>query len=237
MTSWYSRTELLLGKEQYHLLQKSKILIAGLGGVGGFAAEMLCRAGIGNMTIIDSDTVHPSNRNRQIIALKSTEHMLKTDVCAKRLKDINPSIHLKVINKYLIDDAIPHALEGDYDYVIDAIDTLSPKTFFIHECMKKELRLISSMGAGGKTDPSQITISDISKSHNCRLGYYLRKHLHKLGVYSGFKVVFSPEPIHKSAIIHEKQKNKNTITGTISYMPAVFGCYIAAEVVRDIVKE
>jgi tRNA threonylcarbamoyladenosine dehydratase len=233
--SWESRTELLLGKEKMDILHNSRVLIAGLGGVGAVAAEMLVRAGIGNLTLADNDIVQESNRNRQIIALSSTEGIHKTEVMAGRLLDINPELNLTINNNYLIRDAIPSILETHYDYVIDAIDTMSPKLYLIIQSLEKKYRLVSSMGAGGKLNPEEVKIDDISKSNNCRLAHYIRKHLHKKGIYTGFKVVYSPEIVPKSAIqVTEGDQNKKSIAGTISYMPFIFGCYAASVVIRDL---
>jgi tRNA threonylcarbamoyladenosine dehydratase len=237
--NWLVRTELQIGKENVLKLRKKHVLVCGLGGVGAAAAEMLCRAGIGKMTILDSDKIHFSNRNRQIPALVSTEGMYKTDAVQQRLLDINPKLKLTTVNKYIKDEKITEVLElAKFDYVIDAIDTLSPKIYLIYHCMYLKLPLISSLGSGGKYDPSQIRIADISESYNCKLGYYLRKKIHKLGIYKGFKVVFSPEEVDDKAIqLTENEKNKKSIVGTISYMPVAFGCFIASAVIRDIIEK
>jgi tRNA threonylcarbamoyladenosine dehydratase len=237
--SWSIRTELLVGKKNLAKLRKANVLVCGLGGVGAAAVEMLCRAGIGKMTIVDSDKIQSSNRNRQIPALISTEGMLKTEVMQQRLLDINPKLKLTAIAHYIKDEKITDVLSlAKYDYVIDAIDTLSPKIYLIYNCIQMKLPLISSLGSGGKYDPSKVQIADISESYNCKLGYYLRKKIHKLGIYSGFNVVFSPEEVSNDAIeIIENEKNKKSIVGTISYMPVVFGCFIASAVIRDLLEK
>lgn len=236
--SWQSRTELLIGAENILLLKQKHVLIAGLGGVGAMAAEQLCRAGIGKLTIVDADTVHRSNRNRQLPALLSTEGIPKTEVMAKRLLDINPNIELNIINKYLKDDLTLEVLSRGYDYVIDAIDTLSPKSFFLFHCVELGLPVVSSMGAGGKFDPSQIVVSDLDDSYNCKLAYYMRKRLHKLGIRKGIKVVFSAEVVERTAIVlQEGESNKKSNVGTISYMPALFGCICASVVIRDFLNK
>ena len=236
--NWQERTELLLGKEKINKLAESHVLIAGLGGVGGIAAEMICRAGVGNITIVDSDKIQPSNRNRQIPALISTEGSLKTNVVGERLKDINPQLNLVIINEYIIDEKITEVLSmAKYDYVVDAIDTLSPKIYLIYNCLNLNLKLVSSLGAGRKFDPQQIKIVDISETYNCKLAYYLRKKLHKIGITSGFQAVFSPEDVNEGSIeIVENEKNKKSRVGTISYMPAIFGCFAASVVIRDLIK-
>ncbi|PZX19428.1 tRNA A37 threonylcarbamoyladenosine dehydratase [Breznakibacter xylanolyticus] len=234
--SWLQRTEILLGAENLDKLKKARVLVAGLGGVGAYAVEQLARAGIGHLTIIDGDVVQPSNRNRQLPALCSTQGLPKSQVMADRLRDINPEISLTVLQEFIRDERIPEILSDDYDYVVDAIDTLSPKVFLIVNALQRQLPLISSLGAGGKLDPSLIRVADISKSYNCNLARMVRKRLTKFGIRSGFKVVFSPELVDKDVIIlTEGEQNKKTTVGTISYFPAMFGCYLASEVIRDIV--
>lgn len=232
---WMSRTQLLLGDEPLQKLINAHVLVVGLGGVGGICAEMIARAGVGNITIIDADVVEASNRNRQIPALISTDGMPKAEVLAQRLHDINPDIKLTVVNQFLkIDNR--DALLGNtkFDYAVDCIDTLTPKVHFIKYCLDNGLPLVSSMGAGSKVDPQQIKIIDISGTYNCKLAYYVRKKLHTLGVYNGVKVVFSPErPTNKRVVLTESGPKKSVI-GTISYMPAMFGCTLASVVIRDL---
>jgi tRNA threonylcarbamoyladenosine dehydratase len=189
------------------------------------------------MTIVDGDTVHRSNRNRQLPALVSTEGISKTEVMAKRLLDINPELKLTVLNEYIKDERTLEILRQGYDYVIDAIDTISPKVFLLYTCVQLGLPVVSSMRAGGKYDPSQISVVDINESYNCKLAYYMRKRLHKMGVRKGIKVVFSPEVVERSSVIlQEGESNKKSNVGTISYMPAVFGCYCASVVLRDLLE-
>lgn len=235
---WLERTELLLGSEKLGKLSASHVFVAGLGGVGAYAAEMLVRAGIGQLTIADADGIIPSNKNRQLIALDSTIGRAKTAILAARLRDINPDLELTVYSEFLRDERLNGILEkGTFDYVVDAIDTLSPKIYLIYGSLKNQLPVVSSMGAGGKMDPLQVKISDVSESYNCRLAYALRKKLRKLGVDKGFTVVFSTEPVAKeSVIIVENEQNKKSNVGTISYMPAVFGCACASVVIRELTK-
>jgi len=235
---WSSRTELLLGKDKYEKLKKSHVLVVGLGGVGSYSAETLARAGIGELTIVDNDVVKSSNINRQLLALKSTEGKLKVEVMRDRLLDINPDIKINAISKFLKGNDIPQLLETEYDYVIDAIDTLSPKVFLIVNTIRQNYPLISSMGAGAKTDPSKIQIVDISKSYNCPLARMIRKRLNKFNIKSGFDVVFSPEPADKNSVVFvEDEQNKKTTTGTISYMPAMFGIMAAARVIEKLTSK
>ena len=235
---WQERTNLLIKKDKLEILKKSNVLIAGLGGVGAFAAEMICRAGVGKMTIIDSDNVKPSNKNRQLLAMESTVGLPKAEIMGARLRDINPEIELCVHNEYLRDQFSDQILDEKFDYVVDAIDTLAPKVFFIRGAMLNGLKLVSSMGAGGRTDPAKIKIADFSDSHNCDLARLLRKRLGGFDIKSGFKVVFSTEISSEESKIHvENVQNKKTTIGTISYLPAIFGCYCASVVIRDLIGE
>ena len=233
---WLTRTELLIGKEKLDLLGDKHVLVAGLGGVGGYAAEALCRTGIGELTIVDSDVVRTSNRNRQLLALSSTQDREKTVVMADRLKDINPALKLHPVSTYLKDNKIPELLSGHFDYVVDAIDTLSPKAYFIKHCLKRRLPLVSSMGAGGRLDPLQVRVDDLSASFGDTFAQAVRKKLHGLGIHNGFKVIFSPEPVPRGAVvINESEVNKKSTVGTISYMPAIFGLTAASVVIRDLI--
>jgi tRNA A37 threonylcarbamoyladenosine dehydratase len=235
---WLERTELLLGKEKLAKLKNSNVLVVGLGGVGAYAAEQLCRAGIGKMTIVDGDVVEESNRNRQLPALISTKGQPKAEILAKRFMDINPDLKLRVVNDFIRDEQTIELLKSEpFDYVVDAIDTLSPKVFLVYHALQLKLRIISSMGAGGKMDPSKIEITDIKKSHNCKLAKMMRKRLGRLGVKKGVKVVFSSEDIDEKAVRIEEGQNKKSTVGTISYMPPLFGGFIASAVIRDLIAE
>ena len=232
---WQERTELLVGKKGLSRLAKAHVIVVGLGGVGAYAAEQLARAGVGKLTIVDGDTVHPSNRNRQLLALKSSEGKAKAQLMKERLLDINPKLEIHTIEEYLQGERLDKLIAQKYDYVIDAIDTLTPKVFLIHHAIKAGNRVISSMGAGGKTDPTKVQIADISKTYNDKLARYLRKRIHRFGIYDGFQVVFSSEQINpESSIPVEGETNKKTTVGTISYMPAVFGLFMASVVLQDL---
>lgn len=233
---WMSRTQLMLGDEPIELLMSKNVLVVGLGGVGGICAEMIARAGVGKMTIVDADTVDLSNTNRQIPALHSTAGKLKTEVMADRIRDINPFIDLTVLPIYIKEDETRKILdEGNFDYAVDCIDTLSPKVYFIKACIDRKIPIVSSLGAGGKLDPSLVTITDISKTYECNLARYVRKKLHSLGIQKGLTVVFSPEKVDQSKIIEtEKAFPKKSIIGTMSYMPAIFGCNVASVVIRGL---
>ena len=235
---WLERSELLLGTQCINKLKLANILIVGVGGVGAYAAEMLVRAGIGKMTIADSDTISLSNINRQLIALHSTVGRVKTDVLAERLKDINPELQLSVIAEYIKDEKTDEILGSQhFDYIVDAIDTLSPKLALIKGALDRNIPIVSSMGAGAKLDPTKMEICDISKTHHCPLAHMLRKRLHKMGIRRGFKAVFSAEPPIEGAMILCEERNKKSNVGTISYLPATFGIGCASVVIRDLVEQ
>jgi tRNA A37 threonylcarbamoyladenosine dehydratase len=233
---WMSRTQLLIGDEPIEALMQKNVLVVGLGGVGGICAEMIARAGVGKMTIADADVVDLSNCNRQIPALHSTAGKPKAEVLAERLKDINPNIELTVLQLYVRDELTDEILDkGNFDYAVDCIDTLSPKCYFIKACLDRNIPIVSSMGAGGKINPLKVTVTDIAKTHQCNLAFYVRRKLRQLGVKNGVKVVFSAEEVDQEKIIvTEKAFPKKSLIGTISYMPAIFGCVAASVVIQDL---
>lgn len=238
MDNWLERTELLLGRENLDRLKNVHVLVVGLGGVGAYAAEMIARAGVGHMTVADADRVSTSNINRQLIALHSTIGRQKADVLAERLRDISPDIKLNVVNRYIRDEETYALLDSArFDYVVDAIDTLSPKLALIAASLERGFPLVSSMGAGAKTDPTKMEIADISRTHHCPLAHMLRKRLHKIGIRTGFRAVFSAEPVRKGAMILCEEQNKKSNMGTISYLPALFGIGCASVVIRDLIGE
>lgn len=231
---WTERTELLLGAETMQRLRDACVLVVGVGGVGGYAAEMLVRSGIGHLVIIDSDRVGETNLNRQLLALRSTLGRSKCAVLQERLLDINPGLDIRVIEDYIHEDNVAALLDPiPADVVIDAIDTLSPKIALIQYCLKRGLKLVSSMGAGAKLDATAIRIDDISKTRECPLAHALRKRLHRLGIQSGFTAVYSTEKPHRESVVLEESRNKKSQVGTISYLPAVFGCACAQAALRE----
>lgn len=234
LEDWKQRTRLLLGEEKMERLQQAHVLVVGLGGVGAYAAEMICRAGVGRMTIVDADTVQPTNINRQLPALHSTMGREKAEVLAARFKDINPDIQLTVLPVFLKDDNIPKLLDAArYDFVVDAIDTLAPKCYLITEALKRHIKIVSSMGAGAKSDITQIRFADIWDTYHCGLSKAVRKRLQKLGIKRKLPVVFSTEQADpKAVLLTEDEQNKKSTCGTVSYMPAVFGCYLAEYVIK-----
>jgi tRNA A37 threonylcarbamoyladenosine dehydratase len=233
--NWLSRTNLLLGQEKLDILKTKNVLVVGLGGVGSYAAETIVRAGVGKMTIVDGDVVNLTNLNRQLPALHANIGKKKAQIMAERLVDINPALELTVVDEYIREEAIKEVLEPDFDYVLDAIDTLSPKVFLIYNTLLRGHKLVSSMGAGGKVDPTQVKIVPLTKSYNCKFAFIVRKKLSKLGAKKDYPVVFSSEQVDKSKVIEvEGEQNKKSIVGTISYMPAIFGLFCASVVLRDL---
>ncbi|MCL2501652.1 MAG: tRNA threonylcarbamoyladenosine dehydratase [Bacteroidales bacterium] len=225
---WLTRTEWLLGAEALAKLQQSRVLVAGLGGVGAYAAEMLARVGVGHLVLVDNDIISLTNRNRQLLALESTTGQSKTQLMAARLRDINAQIVLEAIDLYIDESSASDlVVNRPLDFVVDAIDTLSPKIALIAAAMKQGLPLVSSMGAGAKRDATMVRLADISKSYNCPLAFMLRKRLRKLGINKGFQAVFSIELPDTKAIIPCEERNKKSQVGSISYLPAVFGCVCA----------
>ncbi len=234
---WQERTEMLVGKEGLERFRNSTVAVIGLGGVGAYAAEMLARAGIGHIIILDNDKVCVTNKNRQLLALDSTIGKSKCEVMAERLKDINPELELTIIEEYLEADNITEVLGGyKIDFLVDAIDTLSPKLHLIKYCVDAGISLVSSMGAGAKYDVTKVRITDISKSFNCPLAYIVRKRLRHMGIKKGFPVVFSEELPDKESIVPCEDRNKKSQVGTISYIPAVFGCACAQTVIQYLME-
>lgn len=235
--SWLERTTLLVGKAGIEKLQNAHVLIIGLGGVGSYAAEGIARSGVGKLTIVDGDTVDKTNRNRQLPALSSTEGLYKADIMHQRLMDINPKLELTSIKSFLTPEKIEEILQYKYSYIIDAIDSLTPKITLLSLAYYKNFKIISSMGAGGKMDPTRVRVTDISKTKICNLAYAVRKRLRYQGVYKGIKAVYSPEPALKSSLMLTDGSNfKKSAFGTISYLPAVFGYVCASVVIRDLVE-
>ena len=235
--SWLSRTELLIGRENINTLSNAHVLILGMGGVGSFAAEFIARSGIGRMTIVDGDTIDPSNRNRQLPALATNHGQRKVKIMAERLVSINPELSLNVVDEFIRPEAIAQLLDTDAHYVIDAIDSLTPKLTCLKTAHNKGLKIVSSMGAGGKLDPTQIRVADISKTYNCPFAQQIRKQLRAEGIQKGLKVVFSTELPDKNSIMRTDGSNfKKSAYGTMSYLPAMFGATLASVVIRDMIQ-
>jgi tRNA threonylcarbamoyladenosine dehydratase len=237
--SWLSRTELLIGKEALQTLAQSHVMVVGMGGVGSYAAEFIARSGIGTMTIIDGDVVDPTNRNRQLPALATNHGKLKADIMAERLTAINPQLQLHVIKAFISPEIVSTLFTNKPDYIIDAIDSITPKLAFIKTAYENKLRMVSSMGAGGKLDPTKLQVVDISKTYNCPFAQQIRKVLKRQhNIRKGIKVVFSPEEPNKKSLMFTDGKNyKKSAYGTISYLPAVFGAVAASVVIQDLIGE
>lgn len=237
-TAWLGRTKLLVGEERLNKLMNANVLVVGLGGVGSFAAEFIARGGVGKMTICDGDVVDPTNRNRQLPALATTHGMGKAAWMKDRLLAINPELELNVVDEFLRMEPMKELLFSQrFDYVVDAIDSITPKLTLISTCYNYGIPIISSMGAGGKLDPTRIRVADISKTVNCRLAYYMRKRLRKYNIRKGLKTVFSDERAPEGSVMITDGSNfKKSAYGTISYMPAAFGGACASAVIRDLIE-
>lgn len=236
--SWLSRTEALVGREALEKLANSHVMVLGLGGVGSFAAEFIARSGVGKMTIIDGDTVDPSNRNRQLPALATNHGQPKAQIMRERLLAINPELELNVVQEFVLPETIPNLLELKPDYCVEAIDSITPKLFFIRRALEAKIPFVSSMGAGGKLDPTQIKVGDIGGTYNCKLAHHIRKKLKKHGIKKGVKVVFSTELPDKESLLYTDGSNfKKSAYGTMSYLPAAFGGTLASVAIRDIMGE
>lgn len=225
---WQERTCQLVGPEQMERYRQARVLVVGVGGVGGYAAELLVRGGVGHLTLVDADSVQPSNINRQLCALHSTVGRRKVDILSERFREINPDIDLTVLPEYLEAERVPELLDAQkYDFIVDAIDTIAPKCALIMEALKRKISIVCSMGAGAKTDITKVQFADIWETYHCGLSKAVRTRLKKEGVRRKVPVVFSSEQADPNAVLRVNERNKKSTTGTISYMPAVFGCYLA----------
>ncbi|MBK9284883.1 MAG: tRNA threonylcarbamoyladenosine dehydratase [Sphingobacteriaceae bacterium] len=232
---WMERTALLVGQKGLDKLMKAHVLIVGLGGVGSYAAEAIARTGIGKITIVDGDVVDPTNRNRQLQALATTHGMSKAKLIHDRIKAINPEVEINSIDTFMTPEAMKELLEQKFSYIIDAIDSITPKLYLISTAYWNNQKLISCMGAGGKMDPTRIEVTDISKTHTDPLAQYVRKRLRYMNIYKGVKCVYSNELPAKYSIMHtDGSKFKKSAYGTISYLPAAFGLTCASVVIREI---
>lgn len=236
--NWLSRSALLVGKEGIDILQQKHVLVVGLGGVGSFAAEFICRSGIGEMTIVDGDIVDPSNRNRQLPALSTNHGLSKAEIMQERLLAINPELKLHVVQDFLTPEKCRVLMEQRFDYVMDCIDSITPKVTLLSKALEKDMPIVSSMGAGGKLDPTQLKVTWLPDTYQCNFAQYVRKRLKKLIDYSRVKAVFSIEPIMKDSLVMTDGSNfKRSAYGTISYLPAAFGGVCASVVIRDLLNQ
>ncbi len=235
---WLSRTALLVGAEKVQTLKNSRVLIVGLGGVGSFAAEFICRAGVGAMTIVDGDVVDPSNRNRQLPALSSTHGQSKADLMGARLLDINPDLKLSIRKEFLSPEKAAEICDDHYDYVVDAIDSLTPKIYLINAAFERGLPIVSSMGAGGKMDPTKIKVAKLVDTKICHFALMIRKRIKDPDIRANLTTVFSDEPYAPDSLMMTDGSNyKKSAYGTISYLPAAFGGVCASVVLRGLLGE
>lgn len=237
MKKWQERAELLFKKEGLENLKNSNVLVVGVGGVGSFAAEFLARAGVGNLTIVDGDVVDITNINRQLPALHSTVGMTKIDVVGDRLMDINPELNLTKVKEFLSPERAFEIVDEKYDYVLDCIDSVTPKLNLIIGAKRKRVKIISSMGAGGKMEAAKVKVADITNTVNCMFAKTIRRRLkeHKI---DKLKVVFSSEIQDESSLKMTDGSNyKKSFYGTNSYMPGLFGLYMAETVIRSLLKK
>lgn len=236
MENQFSRTELLLGKNSLEILEKSHVAIFGIGGVGGFVAEALARTGIGNFDLIDSDTVCLSNLNRQIIATHSSLGKYKVDEMKNRILDINPNANVNIFKCFYLPETKNLFDFKNYDYVIDAVDTVTAKIQLILQAKEANTKIISCMGAGNKLDPTKFEISDIEKTSVCPLARVMRQECKKRGI-KNVKVLYSKEkPSVKKNNSQTEMKNHKIAPGSVAFVPSVAGLIIASEVVKDLIS-
>ncbi len=227
----------MIGEEKIKVLNDSHVLVVGLGGVGSFAAEFVARAGVGQMTIIDGDVVDPTNRNRQLPALATNHGVSKADIMAERLLAISPELKLNVVKAFVNPEMVRQYLETKPDFLIDAIDSVTPKLTFLTTAYEFGIPMVSSMGAGGKFDPTQLRVVDISKTYNCPFAQQVRKNLKDKGIFKGIQVVFSPEePMKESIMLTDGKNYKKSAYGTMSYLPATFGAVAASVAIRHLIN-
>ncbi len=237
MAKWQERAELLFKTEGLQNLKNANVLIVGVGGVGSFAAEFLARAGVGNLTIVDGDVVDITNINRQLPALHSTVGMSKIEVVGNRLMDINPELNLTKVQEFLSPERAFEIVEEKYDYVLDCIDSVTPKLNLIIGAKRKRVKIISSMGAGGKMEASKVKVADITNTVNCMFAKTIRRRLKEFKI-DKLKVVFSSEIQDESSLKMTDGSNyKKSFYGTNSYMPGLFGLYMAETVIRFLIKK
>ena len=237
MAKWQERAVLLFKEEGMHKLTHANVLVVGLGGVGSFAAEFLARAGVGCMTIVDGDTVDITNINRQLPALHSTVGEPKVKIVGDRLLDINPELKLTRIQEFLSPERAFELVTPEFDYVLDCIDSVTPKLNLIIACKRKKVKVISNMGAGGKYNAENVKVRDISKTEYCPLAKNVRKRLKAEGISKGVKVVYSDErPDYTSIKTTDGTNFKKSFYGTNSWMPALFGLHAAETVVKNLIK-
>lgn len=237
MELWDDRTRRLLGEEAVKRLSESAVAVIGTGGVGGYAVEALARSGVGRLLIVDADCVAESNINRQAVAFRSTVGNPKVELFALRCADINPAMRIDAFHEYIDAKNVAQIIGDDVDYVIDAIDTVAPKMAVIKHCLEHRIPIISSMGAGGRTDPTKIGYFDISETREDGLARAVRQRLRKEGIRRNLRVVASTEAPHRNSVIELDEKNKRSSFGTLMTIPAIFGLYLANHVIMKLIAE
>jgi tRNA A37 threonylcarbamoyladenosine dehydratase len=235
MGNWLERSALLIGEENIAKLKNAHVLIVGLGGIGSFAGEFIARSGIGTMTIIDGDVFDITNKNRQLTAVNSTIDRNKAVVLGEKIKDINPEVKLNIIEEFVVPERVWEILE-EYkpDYVMDCIDSVTPKLEWIKACLRLKIKIITHLGAGGKLDPSKVQVTKLENTHNCKLGRTIKKRLKREKInFKRVKAVYSSELQLKDSLkLTDGSNFKRSFYGTISYMPGLFGLHGASEVIQ-----
>lgn len=234
---WDDRTRTLIGGDACRRLAEARVLVVGVGGVGGYAAEMLARSGVGHLTLIDADDVAPTNLNRQLIALRSTLGQPKTDLFARRFKDINSGVDVEPLRIFLNPENVDEILDRGFDFVVDAIDTVAPKTSLIAGCLRRGMRIISSMGAGGRLDPTKVGYADLWSTTEDGLARAVRQRLKKMGLRRPLKVVASSEAPRRRSVIDLDLPNKRSSYGTLPTIPSLFGIYLASHVIQKLIND
>lgn len=234
---WDSRSRTLIGNDGVEALAAARVFVVGIGGVGGYALEMLARSGVGHLSFIDADAVSISNINRQIVALRSTVGLPKTELFATRIRDINPEAELAPMTEFLTPENVREIVGRDFDFVIDAIDTVAPKVALLEHCLRNGIPVASSMGAGGRTDASKVVLTDIWQTRDDGLAKAVRTRLKKDGIRKRLTVATSLEPPAKKSIINVGERNKMTSLGTLAMVPATFGILLASAAVRHILSK
>lgn len=236
LTEWDSRTRRLLGDEAAERLASARVLVVGVGGVGGYAAEILARTGVGHLTLMDADAVSVSNLNRQLIATIPDIGKSKTSLFTERFLAINPDIVVDARQEFLTPEGVSPLLDEEFDFVVDAIDTVAPKVALLAECLRRRIRVISSMGAGGRLDPTRVGYRDLWDTREDGLARAVRQRLKALGLRRPLAVVASDEPPRKGAVIELEERNKRSSFGTVAAIPAIFGIMMAQHVINKLIN-
>ncbi len=234
---WNSRTVALLGPEGESRLSQARVLVVGVGGVGGYVAEMLVRSGVGSITLLDSDAVAPSNINRQLVATHSAIGESKVHLFAQRFREINPACEVTPLQEFLTPDTVAPLLSRGFDFVADCIDTVAPKVALLRGCLEAHVKVISSMGAGGRLDPTQVRYARLRETREDGLARAVRGAFKKQGSVPDIKVVYSTEAPRRAALLEMQMQNKRSSFGTLATIPAIFGIYMANHIIRSLSQQ